>query len=78
MPGNLKQRDAQRTDGVTVAYTLHFPKTFNESLEGCEVILPEPWSGSGTYKVIGNPTPYMAENTPTKWHMPVEVEAAHG
>jgi len=76
VPGSTADLEASRPEGVTVAYTLHFPKTFTGSLEGCEVILPEPWSG--TYNVIGNPTPYMDANTPTKWHMPVEVEAAHG
>jgi hypothetical protein len=61
---------------VTVAYALHFPKSFVGSLEGCEVVLPEPWAG--TYRVIGNPGHYMDANTPTRWNLPVEVEVAHG
>ena len=75
-PGATSDLEASRPEGVTVAYTLHFPKTFTGALEGCEVILPAPWAG--TYRVVGNPTPYIDGNTPTRWHIPCEVEAAHG
>lgn len=75
-PGATADLEASRPEGVTVAYSLHFPKTFTSSLEGCEVTLPAPWSG--TYRVIGAPGQYMDKNTPTRWHMPVEVEVAHG
>ena len=76
VPGATNDLEASRPEGVDVAYTLHFPKTFTGSLEGCEVILPKPWEG--TYRVIGNPGQYMDINCPTPWHMPVEVEEAHG
>lgn len=76
VPGSTEFLDASRPEGVSVAYTLHFPKTFVESLEGATVELPEPWSGE--YRVIGDPKPYMDANTPTRWNRPVEVEAAHG
>ena len=75
-PGATAGMEASRPEGVTVAYTLHFPKGYESSLEGCSVTLPSPWAG--TYRVIGDPKPYMDANTPTDWHMPVEVEAAHG
>lgn len=75
-PGATADLEAARPEGVTVDLSLHFPKTYNESLEGCEVVLPAPWSG--TYSVIGAPTPYIDANTPTPWHMPCEVMAAHG
>lgn len=75
-PGPTADLDASRPDGVTVAYTLHFPKTYTDTLDGCSVELPPPWGG--TYRVVGDPRPYMDENTPTPWHMPVEVERAHG
>lgn len=75
-PGSTSDLDASRPEGARVAYTLHFPKTYNESLEGCSVTLPEPWAG--TYNVLGDPKPYIDANTPTQWHTPVEVEAAHG
>lgn len=75
-PGTTEDLEASRPEGVQVAYSLHFPKSFVGSLEGCEVTLPAPWGG--TYRVIGNPGAYMDANTPTQWHMPVEVEVAHG
>lgn len=75
-PGSTELLDASRPEGVSVAYTLHFPKTYTDSLEGCTVELPAPWTGE--YRVIGDPQPYMDENTPTRWNRPVEVEAAHG
>lgn len=75
-PGATADLEASRPEGVTVAYTLHFPKGYNASLEGCSVELPAPWGG--VYRVIGAPTPYMDANTPTPWHMPAEVERAHG
>ena len=75
-PGATDDLQASRPEGVTVAYSLHFPKTYTGSLEGCKVELPAPWSG--VYRVIGDPREYMNTNTPTNWHMPVEVEVAHG
>ena len=75
-PGATENLEASRPDGVKVAYTLHFPKSFTASLRGCSVALPAPWAG--TYRVIGDPKPYIDANTPTKWHMPVEVEAVYG
>lgn len=75
-PGATADLEAARPEGVTVAYTLHFPKTFTGSLEGAEIDLPAPWTGR--YSVIGDPREYIDANTPTRWHMPVEVEAAHG
>ena len=75
-PGSTSDMEAARPDGVTVAYTLHFPKTFTGSLKGCEIELPAPWSG--VYRVIGDPREYIDANTPTKWHIPVQVEDANG
>lgn len=75
-PGATADLEAARPEGVTVAYTLHFPKSFTGSLEGAEIALPAPWAGR--YRVIGDPHEYIDANTPTRWHMPVEVEAAHG
>ena len=75
-PGSTRDLDASRPKGVTVAYTLHFPKSYTDSLEGCIITLPSPWAGD--YRVIGDPRCYIDEDTPTPWHTPVEVEAAHG
>lgn len=76
VPGATSDLDASRPEGVSVAYSLHFPKTWTGDLEGADVVLPEPWEG--TYHVVGKPGQYMDANTPTKWHTPVEVEVAHG
>ena len=75
-PGANESLEASRPEGVLVAYTLHFPKTFTGSLEGCEVELPAPWAG--VYRVVGDPGRYMSANTPTRWNQPVEVEKAYG
>lgn len=75
-PGPTRDLDASRPEGVVVAYSLHFPKTYTGSLEGSEIALPAPCAGR--YRVIGDPGVYMDVNTPGRWHMPVEVEAAHG
>lgn len=75
-PGPTSDLEAARPEGATVDFTLHFPKGYESSLEGCDVVLPAPWSC--TCHVVGNPTPYIDVDTPTPWHMPVEVEVAHG
>ena len=75
-PGATESLEASRPEGARVAYTLHFPKSFDGLLEGCEVVLPPPWDG--VYRVIGNPMPYMEGLCPTRWNRTVEVEVAHG
>lgn len=66
--------DSNRPEGVRVAWTLHFPKTFNKSLRGARVSV----RGEPACPVIGDPKPFTLANTPTRWHMPVEVEDVHG
>ena len=75
-PGASESLAASRPEGVRVAFTLHFPKSFVGSLEGCEIVLPSPWAG--VYRVVGNPGRYIDANTPTRWNMAVEVEKAYG
>lgn len=75
-PGATEAIEAARPDGVTIAYTLHFPKSYAASLEGCHIRLPSPWDG--TYRVIGDPRPYMDAMVPGDWNRPVEVEVGHG
>lgn len=75
-PSVTSDMEAARPDGITVALTLHFPKGYTASLAGCEVTLPAPWSDR--YRVIGEPTAYVAANTPGPWDRPVDVEVAHG
>ena len=62
-----------RPDGAKVIYTLHIPKTYTGSLDGCLVCI-----GDETLKVIGKPRRLMQENTPTAWNMTVEVGWFYG
>lgn len=65
--------DASRPDGVGVAYTLCFPKSFTASLKGCRVNV------RGTeYRVIGDPQRYDPANTPGDWNLTVEVGRTDG
>lgn len=77
-PGTPADMDAARPQGVTVALTLHFPKSYAASLRGCSVELPAPWDRDGGYRVIGDPQPYMGSNTPGRWNRAVMVEVADG
>ena len=75
-PGSNDDLDSSRPEGVKVALTLHFPKTWTGRMRGARVTLGGRWEG--TYSVIGDPVPYMESNCPTRWNMPVEVEAVDG
>lgn len=76
-PGASADLEASRPAGSRVSLTLHFPKAWGgASLRGCSVELPAPWAG--IYRVVGDPKSYDAANTPTRWNMPVEVEACDG
>ena len=72
-PGTAAELDSSRPDGVVVSWTLHFPKTYTSSLKGCRVRVY-----GIEYKVVGDPQPYMPENTPGAFNRPVEVEAIYG
>ena len=78
VPGACAELDSARPDGVRVALTLHFPATWRGSLRGARVSLPPPWDRDGGYAVVGDPMPYMGQNCPTGWRMPVEVTRADG
>jgi hypothetical protein len=74
--GACEDLDSSRPEGVRVALTLHFPKTWTGRLRGAKVTLTGEYAGS--YSVIGDPMPYQAELCPGDWNMPVEVEAVDG
>lgn len=74
--GESSDLDATRPEGARVDFTLHFPKTYTGDLRGAEIVLYGEFSGR--YRIVGEPYPYMRENTPTPWYMPVEVVAVHG
>ena len=65
--------DNVRLDGTRARMKLHFPKTFSDSLRGCKVTVR-----GRDYRVIGDPQPYTDANTPTRWHMPADVEGVDG
>lgn len=66
--------EVARPDGTTVAWTLHFPKTFSGSLRGARISV----RGEAPALVVGDPKPFTAENTPGDWNMPVEVQRTDG
>lgn len=71
--GSTVDLDPERPEGVNVAMTFHFPKTYTAPLMGCRIC----YEGR-VYNVIGDPQPYMDENTPSVWNRPVECEASDG
>lgn len=72
-PGVTSDMDATRPEGVTVAYTLHFPKTYVGSLRGCSVEVR-----GETYDVVGDPQRTTDAATPGPWNLAVEVTRADG
>ncbi len=72
-PGASSDLSVNRPEGVRVAWTLHFPKSYTKSLQGCQVLL-----FGNRYRVIGDPQGYMLENTPGLFNRPVEMEAFDG
>ena len=72
-PGATSDMDATRPEGVTVAYTLHFPKTYAGSLRGCSVEV------RGTlHDVVGDPQRTTDAATPGPFNLTVEVTRADG
>ena len=65
--------DGIRPDGDLIVLTLHFPKTYEASLRSCRIRVEQK-----IYEVVGDPKPYMLENTPTAWNRPVSVKAVEG
>ena len=72
-PGGTADLAASRPDGVTVAMTFHFPKTYAEPLRGCSVRY-----GGREYAVVGDPQPYLDGNCPGDWNRAVECGACDG
>lgn len=65
--------DVERPNGVRINVTFHFPKSFEGSLRGCKVK-----RGEYVYRVIGDPQPYMVDNTPGEWNRSVACEVVNG
>lgn len=63
-----------RPDGVTVAFTCLFPRSYAyRSLRGASVRI-----NSHDYEVIGDPRPLDGGMKPTAWNLTVEVTDAEG
>lgn len=73
-----------RSEGDRTVYTLHFPKSFPETVKGIPQELLKSLKGARVrvrgevFRVIGDPKPYMDVNTPTRWNFPVRVEVVNG
>lgn len=72
-PGATADLDASRPEGVTVAYTLGFPKTYAGELKGCAVEVR-----GERFRVVGDPQRYTEANTPGPWNCTVEVTRTDG
>ncbi len=72
-PGATSDMDATRPEGVTVSYTLHFPKTYAGVLRGCSVEVR-----GERYDVVGDPQRTTEAATPGPFNMAAEVTRADG
>ena len=72
-PGATADLDASRPEGVTVAFSLSFPKTYAGDLRGCKVVVRD-----DEYEVVGDPRRYTTANVPGDWDMTAEVSRVDG
>lgn len=72
-PGPTSELDASRPEGVSVAYTLCFPKSFRGGLRGRTVEVR-----GETFRVVGDPKRYSVGNVPGPWDRTAEVVRADG
>lgn len=63
-----------RPNGTTIAWSLYFPATYSGALRGAQVSV----RGEPPAKVVGDPKPFPAGETPTEWNMTVELERTDG
>lgn len=63
-----------RPDGITVAKTLYFPRSWEyHSIRGASIAID-----GVDYKVVGDPRPYAGGMTPTDWNLKVQVTDTRG
>lgn len=72
-PGTTEDLEASRPEGVVIAMTFHFPKSYAASLKGCSVR----YAGRA-WRVVGDPQPYLGANCPGEWNRAVGCEACDG
>lgn len=65
--------EAGRDQNADIIFTLHFPKTWYESLKDAHVVVR-----GIKCRVIGDPQAYTPENTPGRYNLPVRVRVVHG
>ena len=63
-----------RPDGIQIAYTLYFPRSWPyRSLRGASIRIDQ-----ADYRVVGDPRPYRAGISPTRWNLVVQVQGGDG
>lgn len=63
-----------RPDGIQIAYTLYFPRSWRyRSLRGASIRIDQ-----SDYRVVGDPRPYRAGISPTRWNLTVQVQGGDG
>lgn len=67
--------ESMRPEGVTVAATMYFPRTYPMTAHRLRGATIE--TGYGKYEVVGDPFPYEGD-TPTGYNMVVEVTRSDG
>lgn len=74
-PGSMSNAaDSLRPEGVTVAFTCLFPRSYEfRSLRGARVRID-----GHEYKVLGDPRPLDGGMKPTAWNMSVELTDSEG
>lgn len=72
-PGGSEDLGESRPEGAKVDMTFHFPKGYGESLKGATIAY-----GGADYRVIGDPQPYNAPDTPGSLGLTVETERVNG
>lgn len=72
-PGATSDMAATRPNGVVVALTLGFPKTYQEPLRGCSIEVR-----GRAYEVVGDPQPLTPGNVPGPYNYTVEVTRTDG
>ena len=65
-PGRTIDLGVDRPNGIQCDLVFHFPYWYESSLRGCLI----EYEGE-RFSVIGDPQPYMAENTPGEWNRQV-------
>lgn len=72
-PGSTSDLDASRPEGTEATVTFHWPRGYGRSLRRCLV----EWAGE-TWRIVGDPRPYLGADVPGPWDMEVEAVLVYG